>query len=58
MLNCRMLEKNILLGIKDYFLYVEIIVFCRSSCGSVESVKAASDIYSPIDGEVIEVNQV
>lgn len=24
--------------------------------GVVESVKAASDIYSPVDGEVIEVN--
>ena len=23
----------------------------------VESVKAASDIYSPIDGEIIEINQ-
>ncbi len=26
-------------------------------CGSVESVKSVSDIYSPVDGEVIEVNQ-
>lgn len=26
-------------------------------CGVVESVKAASDLYSPIDGEVIEVNE-
>lgn len=26
------------------------------SFGVVESVKAASDVYSPIDGEVIEVN--
>ena len=26
--------------------------------GVVESVKAASDIYSPIDGEVIELNDV
>lgn len=25
--------------------------------GSVESVKAASDIYSPVDGEVVEVNE-
>lgn len=25
--------------------------------GSVESVKAASDIYSPVDGEVIAVNE-
>ena len=27
------------------------------SLGSVESVKAVSDIYSPVSGEVIEVNQ-
>ena len=27
------------------------------SLGSVESVKAVSDIYSPISGEVIEVNE-
>ncbi len=25
-------------------------------CGSVESVKSVSDIYCPVDGEVIEVN--
>ena len=28
------------------------------SLGSVESVKAVSDIYSPVSGEVIEVNQM
>ncbi len=28
-----------------------------STLGSIESVKAASDLYSPVDGEVIEVNQ-
>lgn len=28
------------------------------SFGSVESVKAASDVYSPVAGEVLEVNQV
>jgi len=28
----------------------------EDSCGVVESVKAASDIYSPMDGEVIEIN--
>lgn len=26
-------------------------------CAVVESVKAASDLYSPLDGEVVEVNQ-
>ena len=25
-------------------------------CGSIESVKSVSDIYSPVNGEVIEVN--
>ena len=28
------------------------------SFGSVESVKAVSDIYAPVTGEVVEVNQV
>ena len=28
------------------------------SFGSVESVKAASDVYSPVAGEVVEVNVV
>lgn len=28
------------------------------SFGSVESVKAASDVYAPVGGEVLEVNAV
>ena len=28
------------------------------SFGSVESVKAASDVYAPVSGEVLEVNSV
>jgi glycine cleavage system H protein len=28
------------------------------ACAVVESVKAASDIYSPVSGEVVEVNEV
>lgn len=28
------------------------------SFGSVESVKAASDVYAPVSGEVVEVNSV
>ncbi len=28
------------------------------SLGSVESVKAVSDIYSPVSGEVVEVNEI
>ena len=27
------------------------------SLGSVETVKAVSDIYSPVSGEVIEINE-
>jgi glycine cleavage system H protein len=29
-----------------------------AECAVVESVKAASDVYSPLTGEVIEVNEV
>ena len=29
-----------------------------SECAVVESVKAASDVYSPVSGEVVEVNEV
>lgn len=29
-----------------------------SECAVVESVKAASDVFSPISGEVVEVNEV
>lgn len=29
-----------------------------SSFGSVESVKAASDVYVPVSGEVVEINSV
>jgi len=29
----------------------------REECAVVESVKAASDIYSPVGGEVLEVNE-
>lgn len=28
------------------------------SFGSVESVKAASDVYTPLTGEVVEVNEI
>ncbi|TPW14979.1 MAG: glycine cleavage system H protein, partial [Halothiobacillaceae bacterium] len=31
-------------------------VVAKEECAVVESVKAASDIYSPIGGEVVEVN--
>jgi glycine cleavage system H protein len=55
-------------GITDYaqkelgdIVYVELprvgaTVELGKSLGSVESVKAVSDIYAPVSGEVIEVN--
>lgn len=33
------------------------LVKAGEECAVVESVKAASDIYSPISGEVVEINQ-
>ncbi len=37
---------------------VESTVDQGKSLGSVESVKAVSDIYSPVSGEVVEVNPI
>jgi glycine cleavage system H protein len=36
---------------------VGTLVRTGAECGAVESVKAASDIYAPVSGEVIAVNQ-
>ncbi len=33
------------------------VVKAREECAVVESVKAASDIYSPVSGEVVDANQ-
>lgn len=33
-------------------------LLCSQPFGSIESVKAASDLYCPVAGEVIEVNMV
>jgi glycine cleavage system H protein len=33
-----------------------VAVTAGEPCGEVESVKSVSDLYSPVDGEVIEVN--
>lgn len=58
------------LGISDYaqeqlndIVYVELAAVgdtldAGDSFGSVESVKAASDVYTPIGGEVIETNSL
>jgi glycine cleavage system H protein len=32
-------------------------VFAKESFGEIESVKAVSDLYSPVDGEVVAVNE-
>jgi glycine cleavage system H protein len=34
------------------------VVSATESCAVVESVKAASDVYSPLDGVIVEVNEV
>lgn len=61
-------EKGVV-GITDYaqkslgdIVYVELpsigkVVKFMEVAGTIESVKAASDIYSPVTGEVIEVNE-
>jgi len=36
--------------------FVEVELTKQDQVGAVESVKAASDIYAPISGEVIEAN--
>ena len=64
------IEKNgAVIGITDYaqsllgdVVYVELpeigVEFsAEEGACVVESVKAASDIYSPIDGEIIEINE-
>lgn len=43
-------------------VYVELpavgtIVVAGTECAVVESVKAASDIYAPVSGEVVEINE-
>ena len=36
---------------------VESELTAEENCGVIESVKAASDMYAPVDGEVTEVNE-
>ena len=62
-------DGNVRVGISDHaqgqlgdLVYVElpeigISVQAGNGAAVVESVKAASDIYSPISGEIIEVNE-
>ncbi len=63
-------DGSVTVGITDHaqealgdVVYVELpevgsSVTCGEEAGVVESVKAASDIFSPISGEVIAVNDV
>ena len=63
-------DGSITVGISDHaqeqlgdLVYVELpdvgrVVAQAEEVAVVESVKAASDIYSPVSGEVIEVNEV
>jgi len=65
----RVLGDTATIGITDHaqheltdVVYVELPAAGRQlkageSCAVVESVKTASDIYSPLTGEVLEVNQ-
>lgn len=62
-------EDLVLIGVTDYaqallgdLVYVELpepeATFDRNQeCAVVESVKAAADIYCPISGEIVEINQ-
>lgn len=66
----RKLDNDVIeVGISDYaqeslgdVVYVELPevgtqVSAKEECCAVESVKAASDIYAPVSGEVLEVNE-
>jgi glycine cleavage system H protein len=62
--------EKVIVGIDDYaqsqlgdVVFVELpelgsVVACGDSFSVVESVKAVSDIYAPVSGEIIEVNEV
>ncbi|MCB6183416.1 glycine cleavage system protein GcvH [Leeia sp. TBRC 13508] len=62
-------DQLVTVGISDHaqellgdLVYIELpevgrVVEAEEACAVVESVKAASDVYSPIAGEVVEVNQ-
>jgi glycine cleavage system H protein len=62
-------DGTVTIGITDHaqdqlgdLVYVETpevgqAVAAGDDCAVVESIKAASDVYSPVDGEVVEVNE-
>lgn len=63
-------DGTVKVGITDHaqdllgdMVYVELPEIGRTvatgeECAVVESVKAASDVYSPVSGEIVEVNEV
>ena len=63
-------DGTVIVGISDHaqealgdVVYVEMpevgqAVIAASEAGVVESVKAASDIYAPVSGEIIEINEL
>ncbi|HRD67969.1 MAG TPA: glycine cleavage system protein GcvH [Candidatus Competibacter sp.] len=62
-------DGTVTVGITDHaqrllgdLVFVEIpevgrVVSAAEACAVVESVKAASDVYSPLDGVIVEVNE-
>lgn len=62
-------DETVTIGITDHaqellgdVVYVELPevetqLTAEENCGVIESVKAASDMYAPLDGEVTEVNE-
>ena len=64
------MDGSITVGITEYaqeslgdVVFVELPevgsqVGAREECAVVESVKAASDIYTPVSGEILEVNEI
>ncbi|MCH9828224.1 MAG: glycine cleavage system protein GcvH [Gammaproteobacteria bacterium] len=62
-------DGSVLIGITDHaqealgdLVFVELpdvgrVLSAEEACGVVESVKAASDVYAPISGEVLEINE-
>ena len=62
-------DGTVIIGITDHaqealgdIVFLELpavgrVVKAGDECAVVESVKAASDIYSPVSGEVVDINQ-
>ena len=62
-------EGNLVVGITDYaqtllgdLVYIELpdvgdVISAEEDCAVIESVKAASDIYCPMAGQIIETNE-